>query len=137
MEKLNNANKKLKTAHESIERDLKSNLRGSTSVNDVLDIDGVVKPTYNDGSDEDEGEGSGDEDENASEDEEDLEKEKDDTKDELKDAFDPPEDITESQQDQFNQQQQLGSLGTPIEQKPNSLMSSHFLSSSASSLLSA
>ena len=108
---------------ESIERDLKSNLRGSTTVSDVLDIDGVVKPTYNDGSDEEDSEDKekeGDEDEEeGSEDKEDLDNEEED----VKEAFDPPEDITESQQDQFNQL--LGSLGTPIEQKkPNSLMSS-------------
>jgi len=106
---------------ESMGRDLKSNLRGSSTVNDVLDIDGVVKPTYNDGSDEEEGDSEDKDEDEEEEGSEDKEESEDDT-DELKEAFDPPEDITESQQEQFNQH--LGSLGTPIEQKPNSLMSS-------------
>lgn len=106
---------------ESMGRDLKSNLRGSSTVSDVLDIDGVVKPTYNDGSDEEEGDSEDKDEDEEEEGSGDKEENEDDT-DELKEAFDPPEDITESQQEQFNQQ--LGSLGTPIEQKPNSLMSS-------------
>jgi len=107
---------------ESMGRDLKSNLRGSSTVSDVLDIDGVVKPTYNDGSDEEEGDSEDKDEDEEEEGSGDKEENEDDT-DELNEAFDPPEDITESQQEQFNQQQ-LGSLGTPIEQKPNSLMSS-------------